>query len=204
MNSKIFFSLAVILFCINPLFAQEFEPSDPGNIALFPQQNEFRNRLAVFVGVMGGPSEWLGLSDVICINRYWGWYTNVGNLQGAMGYLGGELDMLHNQLKKPIMITEFGADAIAGMHSVEPEIFSEEYQVELIKSFMDVASSREYVVGMHVWNFADFKTGQALMRGGGMNLKGVFTRDRQPKMAAHYLRSRWNENPEETPGPPDN
>lgn len=24
----------------------------------------------------------------------------------------------------------------------------------------------------------------------GMNLKGVFTRDRRPKMAAHFLRSR--------------
>jgi beta-glucuronidase len=26
-----------------------------------------------------------------------------------------------------------------------------------------------------------------------MNFKGVFTRDRKPKMAAHYLRSRWFE-----------
>jgi putative sterol carrier protein len=25
-----------------------------------------------------------------------------------------------------------------------------------------------------------------------MNLKGVFTRDRQPKMAAHFLRERWS------------
>jgi beta-glucuronidase len=24
-----------------------------------------------------------------------------------------------------------------------------------------------------------------------MNFKGVFTRDRRPKMAAHFLRSRW-------------
>lgn len=28
------------------------------------------------------------------------------------------------------------------------------------------------------------------MRAGGMNHKGVFTRDRRPKMAAHVLRSR--------------
>jgi beta-glucuronidase len=144
------------------------------------------------VGVMGGPSEWLGLCDVICINRYWGWYTNVGNLSGAMRYLGGEMDMLHNQLKKPVMITECGADAIAGMHALEDEIYSEEYQVKLIKSFMEIADTKDYVVGMHVWNFADFRTGQGLMRVGGMNLKGVFTREREPKMAAHYLRSRWN------------
>jgi beta-glucuronidase len=47
------------------------------------------------------------------------------------------------------------------------------------------------MVGMHVWNFADFKTGQGTMRAAGMNFKGVFTRDRQPKLAAHLLRSRW-------------
>jgi beta-glucuronidase len=29
------------------------------------------------------------------------------------------------------------------------------------------------------------------MRSASMNFKGVFTRDRRPKMAAHFLRSRW-------------
>lgn len=44
----------------------------------------------------------------------------------------------------------------------------------------DVAE-RPFVVGLHVWNFADFKTGQGTSRAGGMNFKGVFTRDRRPK-----------------------
>jgi beta-glucuronidase len=148
-------------------------------------------RLAVLVGVMGGPSEWAGLSDVICINRYWGWYTNVGDLPTALKYFSGEMDMLHKKFNKPVLITEFGADAIAGMHASEDELYSEEYQVKLIKSFLDVADTKDYVVGMHVWNFADFRTGQSLMRVGGMNLKGVFTQDRKPKMAAHFLRERW-------------
>jgi beta-glucuronidase len=43
-----------------------------------------------------------------------------------------------------------------------------------------------------VWAFADFKTGQGIIRTAGMNFKGVFTRDRRPKMAAHFLRSRWH------------
>jgi beta-glucuronidase len=41
-----------------------------------------------------------------------------------------------------------------------------------------------------VWNFADFATTSGIMRVGG-NRKGVFTRDRQPKAAAHALRRRW-------------
>ena len=48
----------------------------------------------------------------------------------------------------------------------------------------------EYVIGEHVWNFADFKTKQGVNRVRG-NRKGVFTKDRQPKLAAHFLRSRW-------------
>jgi beta-glucuronidase len=41
-----------------------------------------------------------------------------------------------------------------------------------------------------MWNFADFATTSGIMRVGG-NKKGAFTRDRQPKAAAHYLRTRW-------------
>ena len=39
-------------------------------------------------------------------------------------------------------------------------------------------------------NFADFQTSQGIIRVQG-NKKGVFTRERKPKMAAHYLRERW-------------
>ncbi len=46
------------------------------------------------------------------------------------------------------------------------------------------------MMGMHVWNFADFKTGQGTSRAAEMNFKGVFTRDRRPKMAANFLRDR--------------
>ena len=46
------------------------------------------------------------------------------------------------------------------------------------------------VVGAHVWNFADFATVDALARVDG-NRKGIFTRDRRPKAAAHALRRLW-------------
>ena len=54
-----------------------------------------------------------------------------------------------------------------------------------------MAETRPFVAALRVWNFADFKTGQGIIRMSGLNLKGVFTRDRRPKMAAHFLRSRW-------------
>jgi beta-galactosidase/beta-glucuronidase len=45
--------------------------------------------------------------------------------------------------------------------------------------------------GQHIWNLCDFKTSQSVRRMGGMNYKGVFTRDRRPKLAAHRLRELW-------------
>lgn len=159
---------------------------------LFNKVRELDNtRPTTLVGVMGGPVEWLQLSDVVCVNRYWGWYTNPGDIKGGAAILDRELDMIYDKTHKPIIITEFGADTYPGMHAEQPEMFTEEYQTEFIKAYLDIAAKKDFVAGTHVWAFADFKTGQGTVRFGGINYKGVFTRDRKPKMAAHYLRSRW-------------
>lgn len=148
-------------------------------------------RTVTLVGVQGGPREWHGLFDVVCINRYYGWYTQSGQLEQAAQMLGQELDELHRAFGKPVMLTEFGTDTIPGAHHTPPEMWTEEYQVEFLRRYLDVAAQRPFVAGMQVWAFADFKTGQNASRAAGMNFKGVFTRDRRPKMAAHFLRFRW-------------
>ena len=179
------------------LSPKDVKKADPQSVVLFKELFDLvkrldPTRLKTLVGVMGGPIEWLELSDVVCINRYWGWYTNQGDIKTGAKLLSDELDELYSKLKKPIVITEFGADTFPGMHADQAEMFTEEYQVQFIKAYLDVADSKDFVSGMHVWAFADFKTGQSVIRFGGMNYKGVFTRDRKPKMAAHYLRERWN------------
>ena len=74
-------------------------------------------------------------------------------------------------------------------------MYTEEYQVEYYKVNHEVADSLENFVGEQVWNFADFATSQSLLRVQG-NKKGIFTRDRKPKLVAHYLRDRWTKIPE--------
>ena len=180
----------------------DVKKADPQSVILFKELLDLvkeldPTRLKVLVGVMGGPIEWLALSDVVCINRYWGWYTNQGDIKTGAKILSDELDYLYSKLKKPIVITEFGADTFPGMHADQAEMFTEEYQVQFIKAYLDVADTKDFVAGMHVWAFSDFKTGQSIIRFGGMNYKGVFTRDRKPKMAAHYLRERWAKKPED-------
>ena len=147
-------------------------------------------RPVTLAGVMGGPVEWLALSDVVLINRYWGWYAQSGQPAAGAAALEEEIGALYANLKKPILISEFGAESVAGLHSEPPEMWTEEYQVAMLRAYLDVAARKPFVAGLHVWSFSDFKTGQSIMRTGGMNLKGVFTRDRRPKMAAHFLRER--------------
>ena len=40
-------------------------------------------RPVTLVGVQGGPTEWHGLFDVVCINPYYGWYTQAGGSNEA-------------------------------------------------------------------------------------------------------------------------
>jgi beta-glucuronidase len=149
------------------------------------------SRPVTLVGMMSGPESWLNLTDLISLNRYNGWYRNAGRIEDGVAELEKEIDHLHQTYKKPILFTEFGADTVAGMHSQPAEMWSEEYQTELMRAYLDLADKKPYMVGMQLWVFADFKTGQGIFRVGALNHKGVFTRDRRPKMAAHFLRSRW-------------
>ena len=143
------------------------------------------------VGAGFSDPSWWQRSDVICLNRYAGWYDRLGRLAQPMADQAAEIDRLHAASGKPLMFTEFGADALPGQHSIDAEPWSEEFQREMIKRYLDLANDRPWIVGMHIWNLADFRTASALGRAGGINHKGVFTRDRRPKLAAHYLRERW-------------
>ncbi|ADQ45036.1 Beta-glucuronidase [Caldicellulosiruptor kronotskyensis 2002] len=132
------------------------------------------------------------LVDVICVNRYYSWYTDCGKLDLIEFQLEKELKRWYELFKKPIIVSEYGADTIAGFHSDPPVMFSEEYQCEMLERFHRVFDRLDFVVGEHIWNFADFATKQAVHRVMG-NRKGVFTRQRQPKAAAFLLKKRWCE-----------
>ena len=72
--------------------------------------------------------------------------------------LEAELRAWADKHGKPIIVTEYGADAIAGVHGVVPRPWTEEYQVELLGMYHRVFDRVDAVVGEHVWKFADFAT----------------------------------------------
>lgn len=131
------------------------------------------------------------LFDVLCLNRYYGWYESCGDLKLAESEL--EADLLTWQDKypeKPIIMTEYGADTIAGLHSAGITPWSEEFQTDVYDLYHRVFDRVKNVVGEQAWSFSDFQTSQHVFRVDG-NKKGIFTRDRRPKSAAQALRRRW-------------
>ena len=132
-------------------------------------------------------SRWL---DVICVNRYFGWYSDHGHLEVIGLQVKKEMLEWYEKYHKPIIMTEYGADTIAGLHKMPPVAFSEEFQCAFLNEFHKVFDQLDFMIGEHVWAFADFQTKQGLTRVDG-NKKGVFTRNRQPKMAAYLLKERW-------------
>ncbi|MBL8774994.1 MAG: beta-glucuronidase [Acidimicrobiales bacterium] len=129
------------------------------------------------------------LADVVMVNRYYGWYLGFDLAEAEQG-LEAELVAWADKHGKPILVTEYGGDAVAGLRSATSEPWTEEYQADLLDTYHRVFDRLDAVVGEHVWNFADFATMPSFMRVEG-NKKGVFTRDRRPKLAAHRLRARW-------------
>lgn len=136
------------------------------------------------------------LVDVISLNRYYGWYVTPGDLKTGEKDLRSELDEWVEKFPdKPILFTEYGADTVAGLHAFDDIPFTEEYQVRYYEMYHKVFDDYPLIAGEQVWNFADFETKVGVNRVQG-NKKGIFTRQRQPKMIAHELRKRWTNIPD--------
>ena len=92
----------------------------------------------------------------------------------------------------PFVFTEFGTDTLDSLHKLPSVMWSQEYQQEYMEMHFSVFDRYPFIQGELAWNFADFQTGQGIMRVNG-NKKGVFSRNRQPKEAAWAFRRRWME-----------
>ncbi|KAM6906951.1 beta-glucuronidase [Xenentodon cancila] len=130
--------------------------------------------------------------DVVCVNSYISWYHDPGHLEVIPIQLNTQFENWYGKYKKPIIQSEYGADAVSGVHSDPPMMFTEEYQKLVLQGYHSVFDQKrkQYLIGELIWNFADFMTVQGLTRVVG-NKKGIFTRQRQPKEAAFILKERY-------------
>ncbi|XP_021710750.1 beta-glucuronidase isoform X1 [Aedes aegypti] len=132
--------------------------------------------------------------DIISFNRYNGWYSNAGKLNMITNRVIEEAQSWNAKHNKPVLMSEYGADTMEGLHMLPAYIWSEDYQSQVFSRHFrafDSLRKQNFFIGEFVWNFADFKTAQTYTRVGG-NKKGIFTRNRQPKAAAYLLRQRYH------------
>ena len=56
--------------------------------------------------------------DVVCVNRYQGWYSLGGRLDLIRHHVVQEMQAWSDTYRKPVILTEYGAEALAGYHAV--------------------------------------------------------------------------------------
>ena len=81
------------------------------------------------------------LFDVICLNRYYGWYVDYRRPEDRRAQLEAELRGWQEKFASPLIMTEYGADTVAGYHSIYDVPLTEEYQTQLPRDVPPRAST---------------------------------------------------------------
>lgn len=119
--------------------------------------------------------------DVLGLNEYIGWYDGPPEKCRKISYAF--------QWDKPLIISEFGADAKAGLHGPKSERWTEDYQhwvyVEQLAMFSRIPSLR----GISPWILKDFRSPRRLLPGiqDGWNRKGLVSERGVKKQAWQVL-----------------
>lgn len=111
-------------------------------------------------------------------NVYFGWYY------GTFDDFGEFMDKHHRELPdKPILITEYGADADNRVHSTNPIKFdkSVEYTMAYHQASLKAILDRPFVAAGMVWNLNEFNTSVRSETLPNINPKGIMTYDRKEK-----------------------
>lgn len=111
-------------------------------------------------------------------NLYFGWYYN------KFEDFGKFLDKHHKELPdKPLLITEYGADADNRLHSFNPVRFDKtvEYSLEYHKSAFKTIMERPFVAAGIIWNLSEFASERRGETTPHVNAKGLLTQDRKEK-----------------------
>lgn len=128
--------------------------------------------------------------DILAVNTYNGWYGD-----DTLGDLASTRWITPDN--KPLILSEFGADAKAGVHATDvPFKFSEEYQAEYYRQTLLMADKMENLSGMSPWILKDFRSPRREhpVYQEGWNRKGLISETGQRKQAfkvlADYYRAR--------------
>jgi len=130
----------------------------------------------------------LGASlDVLGLNEYIGWYVRRPE----------DADVMRWKISydKPVIISEFGADAPAGRHGDAQTRWSEEYQANLFTRQLEMVQKIPNFVGLSPWVLVDFHSPRRPIPGiqDYYNRKGLISNHGQRKQAFYVLQKYYKE-----------
>ena len=118
--------------------------------------------------------------DVIGINEYMGWYTPDFSLLEKL--------FASSSPDKPVIVTEFGADALPGHRGTLDDKGCEDYQKYVYERQLSTIETIPYVKGMTPWILYDFRCPRrSSILQGYYNRKGLLSPDKTYKKPAFYV-----------------
>jgi len=125
--------------------------------------------------------------DVIGMNEYIGWYTQSPH--------DADLTHWHIGYQKPLIVSEFGGDAKAGLHGAASERWTEEYQASIFQHQLPMLTSIPQFRGMTPWILMDFRSPMRQLPGvqDGFNRKGLVSDQGQRKLAFFLLQKTYKD-----------
>ena len=123
----------------------------------------------------------------------------VSALSSIWQYWASNAEMLNYrfniQQNKPVMITEFGADALGGYHADADTRWSEEYQDTLYKNQFKMLAGIPGLRGLVPWILVDFRSPrrQNPYFQDGWNRKGLISDDGKKKQAFWTMKTYYDE-----------
>jgi len=125
--------------------------------------------------------------DVIGFNEYIGWYE--GHPESA------DTTQWRVEYQKPLIVSEFGGGAKAGLHGGENERWTEEYQANIYRHQMEMLNRIPQLRGMSPWILMDFRSPNRQLTGiqDGFNRKGLISEQGKKKLAYYILQKAYKE-----------
>ena len=125
--------------------------------------------------------------DIIGCNEYVGWYERTPE--------DADLISWTTPYDKPLIISEFGGDAKAGLHGSAEARWTEEYQETLYRHQIGMLRRIEFLRGMTPWILMDFRSPRRVLPGvqDNYNRKGLVSEKGEKKKAFAVLRDYYAE-----------
>jgi|SRR5579859_2571667 len=125
--------------------------------------------------------------DVVGTNEYVGWYEQHPETADSTDW-----KIVYD---KPLIMSEFGADAKAGLHGPKTERWTEEYQADVFRHQLGMLNRIPQLRGMSPWILMDFRSPRRELPGiqDGFNRKGLVSDQGEKKEAFTILQKAYVE-----------